>query len=98
MKNLIVAAAALAASVAALPASAAPPVPASPPADTASPIIQVQGYRRDCYWTGTGWGYKYGGKVLVCKPHRPHGAGWYWYSSGGKAGWYHKKHGWHHKW
>ena len=95
----MIAAAALAASAAALPASAAPPVPASPTADAASAVIQAQGYRyrRDCYWTGSGWGYKNHGKVLVCRPYKPHGAGWYWYSHGGKYGWYHKKHGWHHK-
>lgn len=57
-------------------------------------------YHKDCYWTGSGWGYKYGGKVLVCRPHRPHGGGWYWHSHGGKHGWYHRQHKrWHYdKW
>ena len=41
---------------------------------------------------------QHGAKVLVCRPHRPHGSGWYWHSEGGKHGWHHKKHGWHHKW
>ena len=59
---------------------------------------EAQGYHKSCYWTGSGWGYKHGGKVLVCRPYRPHGGGWYWHSAGGKHGWHHKKHGWHHKW
>jgi hypothetical protein len=99
MRKLIIAAA-FAASAVALPASAAPLAPSNPAADAASPVIQAQGYhyRRDCYWTGTGWGYRDHGRVLVCRPYRPPGAGWYWYSEGPRHGWYHKKHGWHHKW
>lgn len=84
MRNVILAAAAaLAVSALALPATA-----------------EAQGYRyhKSCYWTGSGWGYKYGGKVLVCRPYKPSGAGWYWHSDGGKHGWHHKRHGWHHKW
>lgn len=101
MRNVIVAATALAAGAVALPASAAPLAPVRPAADAASPVIEVQGYRyrRDCYWTGSGWGYKYHGKVLVCRPYKPYGSGWMWYSEGGRHGWYHpKRKHWHHKW
>lgn len=63
-------------------------------------VDTVQGYRRDCYWTGTGWGYKSKGKVLVCRPHKPPGSGWIWHSEGGRHGWYHsQRKAWHHnKW
>ncbi len=97
MRNIMIGAAALAASAIALPASAAPFAPANPAVDAASGVVQAQ-YRRDCVWTGTGWGYRQGGRVLVCRPNRPAGPGWYWYSQGGRSGWYHKKYHWHHRW
>jgi hypothetical protein len=100
MRNVIVASLAFAATIVALPVMAAPLLPSNPAADVASPVTQVQGYRyhKSCYWTGGGWGYKQHGKVLVCRPHKPRGHGWYWHSHGGKHGWHHKRHGWHHKW
>jgi len=101
MRNVIVAAAGLAASVLAMPAVAAPLAPVNPAADAASLVTEVQGYsyRKNCYWTGSGWGYKHGQKVLVCRPHKPSGGGWYWHSEGGKHGWYHRQRkSWHHKW
>ena len=83
-------------------ASAAPLTRSAPAADVASPVTQVQGYRyrKDCVWINKGWGYRdRHGKVLVCRPYKPSGSGWYWHSEGGRHGWYHRqrKH-WHHKW
>lgn len=101
MKRLFLAAAGFVACAAVTPAAAVPMSPASPTADTPSLVEQAQGYRyrRDCYWTGSGWGYRHGGKVLVCRPHKPPGYGWTWYSEGGRHGWYHaKRKTWHHRW
>ncbi|MGE0698923.1 MAG: hypothetical protein AB7O57_07490 [Hyphomicrobiaceae bacterium] len=100
MMKSLVAAAGLAAVLTTAPALAAP-LP-SKPADGVSMVESAQGYhyRKDCYWTGSGWGYKHRGKVLVCRPHRPRGAGWAWHSEGGRHGWYHShRKSWHHnKW
>ena len=62
-------------------------------------VDQVQ-YRRDCVWTGTGWGYRHRGAVLACRPYRPVGPGWVWYSQGPRHGWYHPhRKVWHYnKW
>lgn len=101
MKTTLFAAAGLFAAAFAAPAVAAPLLPANPASDAASLVTEVQGYRyhRQCYWTGSGWGYKHGGKVLVCRPYKPSGAGWYWHNEGGRHGWYHRNHKrWHHKW
>ena len=85
----------------AAPASAAPLAGARDnPAAGEGIIEKVYTYRRDCYWTGTGWGYKKGTAVLVCRPYRPAGRGWVWYSDGGRHGWYHQsRKSWHYnKW
>ncbi len=99
MKRLFLAAG-LAACALISPAAAAPLAPASTAVDAASLVEQVQGYgyRRDCVWINNGWGYRSGGKVLVCRPYRPAGGGWSWHNEGNKHGWYHaKKKSWHHK-
>ncbi|MEZ5817542.1 MAG: hypothetical protein R3D44_10700 [Hyphomicrobiaceae bacterium] len=101
MRNVIVATVALAAAGFVMPASAAPLAPANPAADATSPVTHVQGYRyrKDCYWTGSGWGYRHRGKVLVCRPYKPRGAGWVWYSEGPRHGWYNRRaKRWHHHW
>ena len=86
----------------AAPAATAAPLGAARdnPAAGESLVETVQGYHRSCYWTGTGWGYKSGVKVLVCKPHKPAGTGWVWHHEGPRHGWYHgKRKSWHHnKW
>jgi hypothetical protein len=84
------------------PAAAGPlPGPGAAP-EVDSLVHKTQGYRyhRTCYWTGTGWGYKSGTKILVCRPFKPVGRYWVWHTEGPKHGWYHtQKKTWHHtKW
>ena len=83
-------------------ANAAPlPGPSTAPQST-SLVEQTQGWRyhRSCVWVNGGWHYGQPGKYLVCRPHRPAGRGWVWYSEGGRHGWYHphRKHWHHNKW
>lgn len=69
------------------------------PAASESLVEKTQAYHRSCYWTGTGWGYKHKGAILVCRPHKPRGV-WIWHSEGPRHGWYHPhRKVWHHnKW
>ncbi len=99
MKRLFLAAAGLMACASVTPAAAVPLSPTSPAADVPSLVAQAQGYHKNCIWVNNGWGYHSGGKVLVCRPYRPHGTGWSWHKEGNKHGWYHaKRKSWHHKW
>lgn len=81
-------------------AVAAPLVGPSTTPETTSLVEQVQSwrYRRDCVWVNGGWHYGRPGKYIVCRPHRPVGHGWIWYSEGGRHGWYHQRRkSWHHR-
>jgi hypothetical protein len=37
------------------------------------------------------------GELVSCRPRRPLGFGWSWYTEGGRSGWYHSRdRRWHH--
>jgi hypothetical protein len=83
-------------------ASAGPmPGPGSGP-EAGGLVEKTQGYRyrRDCVWVNGGWHYGKPGAYLVCRPYRPSGRGWTWYSEGGRHGWYQpQRKSWHYnKW
>lgn len=72
--------------------------PQPPPHQQYQQPYHEAGYRKDCYWTGSGWGYNSHGKVLVCRPHRPQGHGWVWHAEGKHHGWYHpQRRQWHYR-
>jgi hypothetical protein len=100
MRNLLLAAAGLAASALFTPLTAAPLVRADAGIEAGAAVTTVAWrYHRQCVWVNNGWHYQSGGKHLVCRPYKPSGAGWTWYSEGGHEGWYHKgRKEWHHKW
>lgn len=97
----ILAGATLAAGFAVTSANATPRLGPGNGPEIPSLVEQAKSYRyhKSCYWTGTGWGYKHGGKIHVCRPYKPRGHGWIWYNEGPRHGWYHSKNKhWHHKW
>jgi len=53
-------------------------------------------YHRDCRWGGGRWVVDLGaGKLIACRPYRPHGD-WRWHREGDREGWYDgRRHAWH---
>ncbi len=103
LKKTAIAAGALALGLVASAASAAPVSGARDnPAAGEGIVEQAQGYRyrRDCVWVNGDWRYGRPGAYVSCRPYRPIGPGWTWYSEGGRHGWYHQRRKtWHHnKW
>ena len=79
------------------PATAAP-LTAAPNASPDSIVEKTQRFHRDCKWVNNRWTYRRGDKMLVCRPHRPSGAGWRWHREGGREGWYDsRRRAWHYQ-
>jgi hypothetical protein len=97
MKLTLAAAAGLMALGLTASAAGAAPLSGNMKPEGESLVTPVWTYHSKCVWVNHGWHYHHKGKYLVCRPHKPHGHGWHWYSHEGKHGWYHKKHHWHHK-
>lgn len=88
--RLFTAVAAGALALAATSASAAPVGKTiAPETESIVETVQAWRYRRDCIWVNGGWHYGRPGRYVVCRPYRPIGPGWVWYSEGPRHGWYH---------
>jgi hypothetical protein len=93
MKKSLIVAAGLMAAVVAAPASAAPL------GGVVGDIIAAEGslvektqfvYGYTCASGPRGWFYRNRrGELISCRPRRPLGFGWSWYTEGGRSGWYH---------
>ena len=98
MKNYLMLSSVLISLAAAGSPATAAPLSTVPTVAVDSIVEKTQRFHRDCRWVNNRWTYQRGDKALVCRPHRPRGAGWAWRRDGDRQGWYHpRRKAWHYQ-